>query len=222
MIAKLKPGRMAASGALSMIGLAMMPAAASAHHPLGGATPDTFVNGLLSGLGHPVIGLDHLAFIVAAGIACALLKARAFEPALFIAATVVGCLLRVAIGAALPFAEFVIAASVLGIGAVVMSGRQVSTPALAALLGVAGLFHGSAYGEAIIGAETTPLVAYLIGFGLVQMLILTATAFVARALAETVSPATLAMQPRLAGAMVAGVGATFLIEHIERFAFPGM
>ena len=40
---------------------------ALAHHPFGGETPRTIAEGLLSGLGHPVIGLDHLAFTVAIG-----------------------------------------------------------------------------------------------------------------------------------------------------------
>jgi urease accessory protein len=36
--------------------------AAFAHHVMGGETPSTFVDGLLSGIGHPIIGADHLAF----------------------------------------------------------------------------------------------------------------------------------------------------------------
>ncbi len=40
-----------------------------AHHVMGGRMPATFAEGLLSGLGHPVIGIDHLAFIVAVGLA---------------------------------------------------------------------------------------------------------------------------------------------------------
>src|SRR5438046_3318700 len=43
------------------------PALAWAHHFMGNALPGTFAEGLLSGLGHPVIGLDHAAFIVATG-----------------------------------------------------------------------------------------------------------------------------------------------------------
>ena len=43
-------------------------APAHAHHMLGGRTPVTFMQGLLSGLGHPVIGIDHLAFVVAMGV----------------------------------------------------------------------------------------------------------------------------------------------------------
>ena len=42
---------------------------ALAHHPMGGEVPQTFWHGLLSGFGHPVIGIDHLAFVVAIGLA---------------------------------------------------------------------------------------------------------------------------------------------------------
>ncbi|MGZ5836895.1 MAG: HupE/UreJ family protein, partial [Xanthobacteraceae bacterium] len=40
---------------------------ALAHHVMGGAMSANWWQGLLSGLGHPVIGLDHFAAIVAAG-----------------------------------------------------------------------------------------------------------------------------------------------------------
>ena len=68
-------------------------APALAHHPLGGSLPTNFWHGFLSGIGHPVIGIDHLAFIIAVGIASAFLKDRYLMPAVFIAATVVGCLI---------------------------------------------------------------------------------------------------------------------------------
>ena len=45
---------------------------AAAHHPLGGGVPSNFFEGFLSGLAHPVIGFDHLAFIVAIGLVAAL------------------------------------------------------------------------------------------------------------------------------------------------------
>jgi len=43
-----------------------------AHHVMGGKLPQTFLQGLLSGFGHPVIGIDHLAAIVGVGILAAL------------------------------------------------------------------------------------------------------------------------------------------------------
>ena len=41
---------------------------AHAHHPMGGATPANFSQGFLSGLAHPIIGLDHLVFVIAIGL----------------------------------------------------------------------------------------------------------------------------------------------------------
>ena len=50
-------------------GLLATAGTASAHHLMGGKTPSTFADGILSGIGHPIIGPDHLAFLVALGIA---------------------------------------------------------------------------------------------------------------------------------------------------------
>lgn len=203
--------------------LLLLPAAAQAHHPLGGATPESFLNGFLSGVGHPMIGVDHFAFVVAAGIASAFLATRFLAPALFVIATIAGCLMTATLGITLPLTEMVIAASVLGIGAVVMSNAKLPDGVLTGAFGLVGLFHGSAYAGAIIGAETTPLLAYLIGFAVVQGAILLAARQITRWLADVSTEAfAVPLQSRLAGAMVAGVGATFMIEHIEAMAFPGM
>ena len=35
---------------------------ALAHQPMGGVVPETLLHGLMSGVGHPIIGLDHFAF----------------------------------------------------------------------------------------------------------------------------------------------------------------
>lgn len=207
---------LAATGGASF---AMM-SPALAHHPLGGAMPSSFGQGLLSGIGHPVIGVDHLAFIVGVGIASAFLKMRYTLPIAFIAATVAGCLLTAVMGVALPLREFMIAASVALVGVLVMSGKTMDPRMLAGLFGIAGLFHGAAYAGAVIGAETTPIVSYLIGFSLVQSAIAIGAGWVAREFLKAGS--SLAMQPRLAGAVVMGVGATFLIENIEKVMFPGL
>ena len=39
-----------------------------AHHVMGGKLPSTLSEGLWSGLGHPVIGPEHLGFLLAVGI----------------------------------------------------------------------------------------------------------------------------------------------------------
>ncbi len=191
-------------------------APALAHHPMGGTVPETFWHGLLSGFGHPVIGVDHLAFVVAVGLAAAFTPRRFATPLAFIAATIAGCLLTYG-GIALPFVEFVVTGSVVLVGALVLSGRRIPGLAYAAIFAVAGLFHGWAYGAAIIGAETTPLLAYLGGFAVIQYGIACAAMWVARTVwnARTAE----AMQPRLAGAVAAGIGAAFLIENLEGLIF---
>ena len=63
---------------------------AFAHHMMGGKLPSTFGEGFLSGLGHPVIGLDHLAFIVAAGVIAGAAGLGLWMPAVFVAASIFG------------------------------------------------------------------------------------------------------------------------------------
>ncbi len=191
-------------------------APALAHHPMGGATPETAWHGLLSGIGHPIIGVDHFAFIVLVGLAAAFAGARFITPLALIAATVAGCLLKVA-GIALPLAEFVIAGSVVLTGIMVLSGRNFGATAYGVIFAIAGLFHGWAYGAAIIGAEPTPLAAYLTGFGVTQYAIALAVSWLT--LSVWKASDSRAVQPRLAGAVAAGIGAAFLIEGIEGVLF---
>ena len=146
---------------------------AQAHHMMGGKTPDTFMQGLLSGIAHPVIGVDHFAFLVVAALLAFTLKgsARYLVPLAFVGATVAGTLYHV--GAQdLPMTETVIALSVMLGGVAVFLKRSVPALLMGALFGVIGVFHGYAYGESIVGAEQTPLVSYLLGFAMVQYLVI--------------------------------------------------
>lgn len=187
---------------------------------MGGATPSTLGEGLLSGLGHPIIGIDHLAFVVAVGLAAAFTPRSWLSPLAFVGATLLGCLLLLG-GVVLPIVEFVISASVVLVGAAILSGRAIQAWVYAVLFAIAGLFHGFAYGEAIIGAETGTVLAYLVGFAAVQYAIALAVAYGVRALVREAGPAGArqglwnAVGPRLAGAVVAGVGLAFFLEAIE-------
>lgn len=201
---------------LFVLALALIATPALAHHPMAGATPATVWHGLLSGIGHPIIGLDHLAFVIAIGLVSAFLRSRLLLPATFALATVAGCGLFLA-GVTLPLMEVAITASVVALGAVVMLGRRVSVGVLAALIAVAGLFHGGAYADAIVGAETTPLVAYLAGFAVTQAGIALAVAWGVGAVLRAAEPT--ALHPRLAGAVVAGIGVAFLVETVEGMIF---
>ncbi|MFK7903397.1 MAG: HupE/UreJ family protein [Nitratireductor sp.] len=185
---------------------------AFAHHPLGGKTPATFMEGLLSGVGHPIIGLDHLLFIIAVGVAAFLIGARLTLPLFFIIATVAGTVLHLnAID--LPIVEVVIALSVAAIGFLVMSGRAIAMPVYAGLFAVAGLFHGHAYGEAIFGAEATPMIAYLGGFAVVQYLVALLAGYFAVNVFGKSKGAFEHASARLTGGMVAGAGVLLVGEH---------
>lgn len=198
-----------AAGLVSALGMALTLVAtlpAHAHHMMGGRTPSTFAEGLLSGLGHPVIGIDHLAFIVAVGLAVGVAGLSLAMPAAFVAASAVGVALHV-MGANLPGAELVVAASVILAGGMLAAGgaARASLPMWAALFAVAGLFHGYAYGESIFGAERAPVWAYLLGLVIVQTAIATCVALVIR------RPVTPSLSTRLAGAVIAGIGVATLV-----------
>lgn len=189
---------------------------ALAHHVMDGGLPDSFMAGLLSGFGHPIIGVDHFAFIVAMGVAAAFTANRYLSPLAFILATLAGCVVNVS-GIALPGVEIVVAASIVVLGALILSGRAVSQGVYVGLFAVAGLFHGWAYGGSIVGAETTPLVAYMLGFAVIQYAIAVAAGAVVAWTWRATEPA--AVKPRIAGAVAAGVGAAFLVENIEAILF---
>jgi urease accessory protein len=116
---------------------------AAAHHPMGGAMPTTFMEGFLSGIGHPVIGIDHLAFIVAIGIAAAFFGGGIGIVAGFIAASSVGVLAHV-IELNVPLVEPLVATSVVVAGAALAIGFTSTRMGWLAIAIIAGLFHGYA------------------------------------------------------------------------------
>jgi urease accessory protein len=193
-------------GVLAILALLAAPLA-QAHHPMGGTTPATLTEGLLSGLGHPVIGPDHLAFLLVAGLLAAAVagSARYLLPLAFVGATVGGTLYHLA-AADLPLSETVIALSVLLGGLALVLRRSLPTLLLGGLFAVAGIYHGYAYGEAIIGAESTPLLAYLVGFAFIQYLLIAATAWGLSRVAGDVQARML----RGAGLLATGAGSLFL------------
>jgi urease accessory protein len=154
------------TGALTL-GTLLLATSASAHHAIGGATPSDGWEGFISGLAHPVLGLDHLAFVVAAGLLAARNRRGVVIPIAFAAASLAGTVVRV-LALDLPAAELMIAFSVVLIGALLVESRR-SLPSIILLSSAAGIFHGFAYGQSIVGAEMTPLATYLLGLALVQI-----------------------------------------------------
>ncbi|UYV37613.1 HupE/UreJ family protein [Rhodobacteraceae bacterium D3-12] len=189
---------------------------ALAHHPLGGLPMETFSHGLMSGIGHPVLGFDHLFFVALMGVAALFTGVKRLAPAAYILAMMAGVLI-VSFGGAVPMVETVIAISLLALGGIVLSGRAMSLPLAAVVFAGFGLFHGAAFGGPIAEQEAAMgsgvLIGYLIGLAVIQYAIALAAGWIA----ETLFNATeaTAVNARLAGAMVAGVGVFLTLEVVE-------
>lgn len=200
------------SGALLLLaGVALCAEPALAHHAMGGETPKTFLDGLLSGLAHPIIGLDHFAFVVAMGLLAAKQGWSLLFPLSFLLAALGGTVLHLNL-VDLPAVEIAIAGSVLIIGLLLWLRKMLPLGGAIAFGVLAGLFHGYAYGESIIGAEPSPLAAYLLGFTLIQAAIAFAAWWLGdRLLRRTSERARVLTLPGLA---IAGLGLVFLLQAI--------
>ncbi len=108
----------------------------------GGLTWD-FTGGLV----HPLGGLDHLLAMVAVGVWAAHLggRARWAVPAAFMAALAVGAALGSG-GASVGWLEQAIAASVLGLGFLVVTAARLPLAAGMGLAALFAIFHGVAHG----------------------------------------------------------------------------
>lgn len=181
-----------------------------AHHPMGGKTPQNFIQGFISGMGHPIVGIDHLAFVIAVGFLAFLLKKGMRIPSSFILASMVGTVIHL-MELNLPAPELFISASVLLFGIMIILKNRPSLTLITGLAAIAGIFHGYAYGEAIVSAEITPLIAYLAGFALIQGAIALGTFYIAKSLSNH-NFGKLAI--RLAGLIIIGTGTAFFSSAI--------
>lgn len=133
--------------------------------PLSAHTTGGAIGGLGSGLGHPLIGMDHLLAMLAVGMWAYQLGGSAVwkVPLVFVLTLLVGASVGLA-GLNLPFIEPVIAASVMVLGVLIAMKFRI-TPVLASMLiALFAVFHGYAHGSEMPLAAS-PL-AYVAGFSL--------------------------------------------------------
>jgi urease accessory protein len=175
---------------------------------MGGVTPTNFMEGFLSGIGHPVIGIDHLAFIIAIGIAAAFVSGGIGIIAGFIAASSLGVLAHV-IELNVPLVEVLVAASVIVAGSALAIGLTSARAGWLLLAVIAGLFHGYAFGETVVGAERTVIGAYLIGLAIIMAAIATTAMLVSRKLFVTAETSPMGL--RAAGGALAVLGLFLLV-----------
>lgn len=120
-------------------------------------------SGLLSGLVHPLFGLDHLLAMLAVGLWGAQLggRARWALPVLFVGVMLLGGCLGLA-GLALPGVEHGIVASVVVLGLALLWARQIPLAYSSLLVAAFALFHGHAHGTEMPGEASAGL--YALGF----------------------------------------------------------
>jgi urease accessory protein len=137
--------------------LCLFAGSASAH------TGSHAVTGFMSGLTHPLSGLDHLLAMIAIGLWAAQQGGRALwaVPAAFVSAMVLGGGLALT-GLVLPQVETGIAASVLVLGLLVATRRQWAVTAGMAIAAAFAIFHGYAHGLEMPQAASPAL--YALGF----------------------------------------------------------
>lgn len=130
---------------------------AAAHVGIGDTT------GLLAGVLHPISGFDHVLAMVMIGVWAALLGGRALwlVPLAFVTVMTAGGALGM-LGVPLPFAELLIAASIVGLGALIAFEVRLPLAAAIALGGVFAIAHGHAHGSEM--PETASGIAYGLGF----------------------------------------------------------
>ena len=183
------------SAAALLLPLAAAPALA--HHPMEamGLLP-TPLTGLISGLAHPLLGPDHLLFLLALALV-GLQQSRRWMLSL-LAVGLAGSLAGL-LSPGLPMAEVLVSLSLVAEGLVVAGAlpRSVLLPAFA--------LHGYLLSASVIGWEATPIAGYFCGLLISQGALLLLALGLLRGIASRLS------QPRLrllAGALI-GIGAAF-------------
>lgn len=164
--------------------------------------------GLTDGLLHPLLGVDHLLAMVAAGLLAAQLGGRAMwaVPACFVGSMIAGGVAGLA-SLALPGVEVGIAVSVvaLGIGLAVNRRQPLALPLTA--VAIFGLFHGHAHGTEVPSLAAPAI--YLLGFVAATIALHVAGVLLGRqAIASTKGQMAL----RVSGAAIALAGLVFLVR----------
>jgi urease accessory protein len=149
------------SGSLLLI---LMPSTAAAHTGTGS------VGGLLSGMKHPVSGLDHIVAMVAVGVWGAFLGGRAMWmlPVVFPVVMAFGGGLGV-LGVPIPAVETGIAISGVTLGAMVALAARPPLWVAALIVGFFAIFHGYAHGKEL--PEAANALTYAVGFVVVTGLL---------------------------------------------------
>jgi len=184
-------------GAAALLLASLSAAPALAHHPMESmALVPSPLSGLISGLAHPLLGPDHLLFLIALALVGFQRSLRWALGLLLVglSATALGLWLP-----GLPGAEALVSLSLVAEG-LVIAGRL---PALSLIPAFA--LHGYVLSASVIGWESTPIAFYLLGLLVSQGALLVLSLLGLRRFSQGLA---VSQKQLLAGVMV-GIGAAF-------------
>ena len=184
-----------------LVGLSLF-SPAHAHHPfgMGDSTDLSALQGLLSGIGHPLLGPDHLLFLLAIAL-IGLPRPRTWVLPL-LAAGLGGSVLSQFIplpDAVAPWAEALVSLTLAAEGLMALFAIPSSL-----LLPLVAL-HGFLLGSTIVGAEPTPLFTYFLGLLIGQGALLLVVTNWSQSLLERLG----AQGQRLGAGIWMGIGMAF-------------
>ena len=184
-----------------LVGLSLF-SPAHAHHPfgMGDSTDLSALQGFLSGIGHPLLGPDHLLFLLAIAL-IGLPRPRTWVLPL-LAAGLGGSVLSQFIplpDAVAPWAEALVSLTLAAEGLMALFAIPSSL-----LLPLVAL-HGFLLGSTIVGAEPTPLFTYFLGLLIGQCALLLVVTSCSQSLLERIG----AQGQRLGAGIWMGIGLAF-------------
>jgi urease accessory protein len=191
----------------SMLILAVAPVAAATGPVAGAGLGHAFLGGLIQ----PLLGLDHLAFLVGLGLAALAQRRRPLLPLAFIAASLAGLALRTG-GGDIPYAGTLVAFTVLGLGVVLIAGLRLPLVLWLAGAALAGLLHGYMHGGAARAAPLGSILVFAFGVALTQWGVMAAAMTLAGRFGQSADRALLTR--RLAGGLVAGIGLVLVASAV--------
>lgn len=148
--------------------LILLGAPAWAHHPLAMSEELTMspVSGLISGIGHPLLGTDHAMFLISIAF-IGISRLRKWSIPLLVTGLMGSVIAQFASQNGMPFGtEFIIALSLSISGLVAL--QKLPPVILVPMM----LAHGLALGSEVVGSEPTPLFFYFVGLIISQALLL--------------------------------------------------
>jgi urease accessory protein len=170
--------------------------------------PTNPLEGLLSGITHPALGPDHLTFMVVIGLAAALANTCLLVIVCFAAAALVGIVVHAA-NFDFGYSEQLVAVSVIMAGLLLLTGYGSKRSIWLPFAVIAGLAHGYAFGETILGANLDVTATYMVGVLGIVIAITATVMLVTPKVLKVTDAQSIFVRP--AGGVVAAIGFYVLI-----------